>query len=109
VEIDGILLSHPAVSEAVCFAVPDEMYGQEIHAAVVVKQGQQVKEKELQDFVATKVAKFKVPKKVYPCEISVNNSFILRGRFRRLQQGKSRGQRSVKYSSNLNRRKPSCR
>jgi len=66
VEIDGILLSHEAVAEAVCFAVPDKMYGQEIHAAVVLKQGKHVEEKELQEWVAKKAAKFKVPKKVFP-------------------------------------------
>jgi len=64
-EIDGILLSHEAVAEAVCFAVPDEMYGQEIHAAIVVKQGKQVSEAELEGWVAKKVAKFKVPKRVH--------------------------------------------
>ena len=66
VEVDGILLSHEAVSEAVCFAVPDEMYGQEIHAAVVIKHGKQVTEKELQEFVGHRAAKFKIPKKVCP-------------------------------------------
>lgn len=66
VQIDGILLSHKAVSEAVCFAVPDEMFGQEIHAAVVLKQGFNVTEKELRSYVAEKVVKFKVPKKVIP-------------------------------------------
>jgi oxalate---CoA ligase len=64
VEIDGILLSHPSVAEAVCFGVPDEMFGQEIHAAVVIKQGKQVKERELQEWVSNKAAQFKVPKKV---------------------------------------------
>ena len=66
VEVDGILLSHESVSEAVCFAVPDEMYGQEIHAAVVLKQGKEIKEKELQEYIGTKAAKFKIPKKVTP-------------------------------------------
>jgi acyl-CoA synthetase (AMP-forming)/AMP-acid ligase II len=64
VEIDGIMLSHKDVAEAVSFGVPDEMYGQEIHAAVVLKANAHVTEKELQKYIATKVAKFKVPKKV---------------------------------------------
>lgn len=42
------------------------MYGQEIHAAVVLKEGKQVKEKELQEYVGKKAAKFKIPKKVLP-------------------------------------------
>ncbi|KAF0438675.1 acetyl-CoA synthetase-like protein [Gigaspora margarita] len=64
-ELDSVLLSHPAISEAVSFAVPDDMYGQEVHAAVVFKQGQNVTEKDLQTFCGNKVAKFKVPKKFY--------------------------------------------
>jgi oxalate---CoA ligase len=64
VEVDGILLSHEAVGEAVSFAVPDDMYGQEIHAAVVLKAGKEVSEKGLMEYVGSKLAKFKVPKKV---------------------------------------------
>ncbi|KAI8096486.1 uncharacterized protein BX664DRAFT_355844 [Halteromyces radiatus] len=62
-ELDSILLSHPSVAEAVSFGVPDEMYGQEVHAAVVLKSS--TTEKELQDYVNSKVAKFKVPKRIY--------------------------------------------
>jgi len=65
VEIDGILLSHKDVAEAVCFGVADAIFGQEIHAAVVLKQGSTVTEKELQSYIAEKVTKFKVPKKIY--------------------------------------------
>jgi acyl-coenzyme A synthetase/AMP-(fatty) acid ligase len=73
VEIDGILLSFPGVAEAVSFAVPDDMYGQEIHAAVVPAQGKHLHEKELQEFVGNKAAKFKVPKKVFPiCGVDVD-------------------------------------
>lgn len=67
-ELDAILLSHPSVSEAVSFGVPDEMYGQEVHAAVVLKSSSKpvaAVEKELQDYVQSKAAKFKVPKRIY--------------------------------------------
>jgi acyl-CoA synthetase (AMP-forming)/AMP-acid ligase II len=40
------------------------MYGQEIHAAIVLKGDKKVTEKELTEYVARKAAKFKVPKKV---------------------------------------------
>ncbi|MCS6804721.1 MAG: acyl--CoA ligase [Acidobacteriota bacterium] len=36
-EIDEVLLMHPAVAEAVTFAVPDQVYGEEVAAAVVLK------------------------------------------------------------------------
>jgi oxalate---CoA ligase len=65
VEIDSVLLSHPSVDEAVSFAVPDEMYGQEVHATVILKKNQQVTEKELQDHCEKNLIKFKVPKKIY--------------------------------------------
>jgi acyl-CoA synthetase (AMP-forming)/AMP-acid ligase II len=66
-EVDAILLSHPNVSEAVSFGVPDEMYGQEIHAAVVLKSAAAAAsvEKDLQAYVNSKAAKFKVPKRIY--------------------------------------------
>lgn len=67
-ELDAVLLSHPAVAEAVSFGAPSEMYGQEVYAAVVLKSAPQSDaaiEKELQDYVQSKVAKFKVPKRIY--------------------------------------------
>ncbi|ORZ17942.1 hypothetical protein BCR42DRAFT_482199 [Absidia repens] len=67
-EVDAIMLSHPNVAEAVSFGVPDEMYGQEIHAAVVLKSSSSdvaAVEKELQNHVNAKAAKFKVPKRIY--------------------------------------------
>ncbi|KAH6674604.1 hypothetical protein B0J14DRAFT_617276 [Halenospora varia] len=65
IELDNVLARHPKISEAVSFAIPDEMYGQEVAVAIVVKSGQKLDEKELRGWVAEKVAKFKVPKKIY--------------------------------------------
>lgn len=69
-EIDSAMLEHPAVAEAVSFAVPDEMYGQEVQAAIVLKSGYKKSEEakvaeEVLKFCETKLAKFKVPKKIY--------------------------------------------
>ncbi|KAK9346845.1 hypothetical protein V1522DRAFT_450861 [Lipomyces starkeyi] len=70
VELDGVLLEHGAVAEAVAFAVPDEMYGQEVQAAVVLKaDARNVTEQDIKDFMAERVAKFKVPKKIYFTEV----------------------------------------
>ncbi|RQM05493.1 hypothetical protein DH86_00001527 [Scytalidium sp. 3C] len=65
IELDNVITRHPAVSEAVSFAIPDEMYGQEVGVAIVLKSGQKLGDQELKDWVADKVAKFKVPKKIY--------------------------------------------
>jgi acyl-CoA synthetase (AMP-forming)/AMP-acid ligase II len=66
IELDNVLARHPAVSEAVSFAIPDEMYGQEVGVAIVLKNGQKLDAEELKKWVAEKLAKFKVPKKVCP-------------------------------------------
>ncbi|KAG4217161.1 hypothetical protein PC116_g34358, partial [Phytophthora cactorum] len=39
IELDNVLTRHPSVSEAVSFAIPDELYGQDIGVAVVLKSG----------------------------------------------------------------------
>lgn len=59
-----MLTRHPAVSEAVSFAIPDEMFGQEIGVAVVLKPEQKLGQDELKKWTAEKLAKFKIPKKV---------------------------------------------
>ena len=65
VEIDNALSRHPAVSEAVCFPVDDEIYGQEVGAAIVLKEGKNVGAKDLQGWLEGKLVKFKIPKKVF--------------------------------------------
>jgi len=64
IELDNVLARHPAVSEAVSFAIPDEMYGQEVAVAIVLKPGQKLDAAELKKWVADKLARFKVPKEV---------------------------------------------
>ena len=67
IEIDNIVASRPAVAEAVSFAIDDEMYGQDVGIALVLKDGERGKlgEGDVKNWVAGKAAKFKVPKKVY--------------------------------------------
>jgi acyl-CoA synthetase (AMP-forming)/AMP-acid ligase II/acyl carrier protein len=60
-EIDEALLAHPAVSQAVAFAIPDPDYGESVGAAVVLRAGWSVEEYELQRHVAGRLAAFKVP------------------------------------------------
>ncbi|ODG98326.1 AMP-dependent synthetase [Nostoc sp. KVJ20] len=62
-EVDDVLLRHPAVAEALAFAVPHKSLGEDIHAAVVLKA--EVGEKELLAHCSTMLADFKVPKQVH--------------------------------------------
>ena len=66
IELDNVLTRHPKVGDAVSFAIPDEFYGQDIGVAIVLKSGEKLTPDELKSWVAEKVAKFKVPKKVSP-------------------------------------------
>ncbi len=63
-EVDEILMDHPAVAQVVCFGMPHEKLGEEVAAAVVLREGQTATERELQAFVSQRAAEFKVPKKI---------------------------------------------
>lgn len=58
-EIDEALLEHPAVAQAVAFAVPDERLGEEVAAAVVLHPNARADERALQHFVGARLADFK--------------------------------------------------
>jgi acyl-CoA synthetase (AMP-forming)/AMP-acid ligase II len=62
-EVDAVLLAHPAVAEAATFAAPDPKYGEEVHAAVVLKERASVEQ--LQAHCMDRLAAFKVPKVIY--------------------------------------------
>ncbi|MBI5086018.1 MAG: amino acid adenylation domain-containing protein [Acidobacteria bacterium] len=61
-EIDEALMDHPAVGQALAFAVPDSKLGEEVAAAVVLEPGSAATESELQDFLAARLADFKIPR-----------------------------------------------
>ena len=63
-EVDEILMEHPAVHQCVTFGMPHDMLGEEVAAAIVLKQGAEVSDRELREFARAKLADFKVPKKI---------------------------------------------
>lgn len=64
-EIDEVLLQHPSVSEAVCFGVPHPTWGEEIEAAVVLRDGEAADEAALTAFCGKRLAAFKCPKRIH--------------------------------------------
>ena len=63
-EVDGVLMDHPAVAQVVTFAMPHPKLGEEVAAAVVLREGMVADEAALRRFAAERLADFKVPRRV---------------------------------------------
>ena len=63
-EIDEVLYQHPAVAAAAAVGIPDELYGEEVTAFVVLKESGSVTENELINFCRERLADYKCPKTV---------------------------------------------
>jgi oxalate---CoA ligase len=63
-EIDTIMMDHPAVAQVVTFGVPHDKLGEDVAAAVVLREGVTCDERELRQFVGSRVADFKVPRRI---------------------------------------------
>jgi acyl-CoA synthetase (AMP-forming)/AMP-acid ligase II len=63
-EVDEIIMEHPAVHQCVTFGMPHDMLGEEVAAAIVLKEGAACDDRELRQFAAVRLADFKVPKKI---------------------------------------------
>ncbi|MEO0381457.1 MAG: AMP-binding protein, partial [Pseudomonadota bacterium] len=63
-EVDGVLLDHPDIAQVVSFALPHPKLGEEVAAAVVLRDGATADERAIRDFATERMADFKVPRKV---------------------------------------------
>ena len=108
VEIDNVAAQHPSVSEAVSFAIADELYGQDIGLAVVIKDGASLNMADLRDWFSTKLVRFKTPKQV--CTISIIK-FILWSDFecRSFSPRPCQKPRQAKFKGNRLRKRCSTR
>jgi acyl-CoA synthetase (AMP-forming)/AMP-acid ligase II len=57
-------MDHPAVAQVVTFAMPHSKLGEEVAAAVVLREGHTLEESALRDFAAQRLAQFKVPRRI---------------------------------------------
>ncbi len=64
-EVEAVLYEHPAVYEAAVFGIPHERLGEEVVAAVVLRDGAAASEAEVQDHVRAHLAEFKVPARIH--------------------------------------------
>jgi acyl-CoA synthetase (AMP-forming)/AMP-acid ligase II len=63
-EVEEALISHPKIEEVAVIGLPDEEWGQEPHAVVVLKEGETATHEEIIDFTRDKLAGFKRPRSV---------------------------------------------
>ena len=64
-EVEEVLYEHPAVREAAVVGVPHDQYGEEVGAAIALKQDASATVDELRDFVRERVAAFKYPRQIW--------------------------------------------
>jgi acyl-CoA synthetase (AMP-forming)/AMP-acid ligase II len=57
-------MDHPAVAQVVTFALPHDKLGEEVAAAIVLREGQDASEQELRSFATARLADFKVPRRI---------------------------------------------
>jgi long-chain acyl-CoA synthetase len=63
-EIDEVLYQHPAVAAAATIGVPDPLYGEEVAAFIVLKDGMKIGEEELISYCTERLADYKCPKSI---------------------------------------------
>ncbi len=61
-EIEEFIYTHPAVKDVQVVGVPDEKYGEEAAASIILKEGEQVSEQEMRAYIQKSLASHKVPK-----------------------------------------------
>jgi acyl-CoA synthetase (AMP-forming)/AMP-acid ligase II len=63
-EVENALSAHPAVSAVAVIGIPDERWGERVHAIVVVRPGHAVTAGEIRDHATTLIAGYKCPRSV---------------------------------------------
>ena len=63
-EIEEFLYRHPKIRDVQCVGVPDDKYGEELCACVILREGEEATEDEIRDFCQGRIARYKVPRYV---------------------------------------------
>jgi acyl-CoA synthetase (AMP-forming)/AMP-acid ligase II len=64
IEVENAVSSHPAVANCAVIGVPDERWGERVHAVVVLKPGATVTSEEIRDHAKARIAGYKAPRTV---------------------------------------------
>ncbi len=72
-EVEKVLMSHPDVIDAGVLGIPDEQYGEQVCALLVLKEGAAIGKKDIQLFCRENLAKYKVPSYIEFCDSMPKN------------------------------------
>ena len=61
IEVEGVIAEHPAITDVAVYGVTDEIWGERVEAALVLKLGMKLGLDELRSFCRSKLAGFKIP------------------------------------------------
>ena len=64
IEVENAICTHPAVSQVAVIGIPDELWGEQVHAIVVLHPGTHVTGEQLQAHARTTIAGYKVPRSI---------------------------------------------
>ena len=64
-EVEDAIYEHPDVFEVAVFGLPEERLGEQVAAVVMLRQDKSLSEKELQDFLSGRLARFKIPSLIW--------------------------------------------
>ncbi len=64
VEVEKILSTHPAVAQCAVVGLPDDQYGERVHAVVVRAEGADIDPCEVREYVAERIVHYKAPRSV---------------------------------------------
>jgi long-chain acyl-CoA synthetase len=64
IEVENALSAHPGVEQVAVIGIPDDKWGEKVHAVVVLRAGASVTEAELMDHTRSLIANYKVPKSI---------------------------------------------
>ncbi len=81
-EVESAIYEHPDVAEAAVFGIPDDRLGETVAAAIVLRPGAELSVDELSEFLADRIARFKLPETVWfrdqPLPRNANGKFVKR-------------------------------
>jgi long-chain acyl-CoA synthetase len=81
-EVEAVIYQHDAIAEAAVFGIPDERLGEEVAAGVLLREGAVLSEDDLRAFLTERMAKYKIPAKIWfldaPIPRNASGKFVKR-------------------------------